>query len=339
MINKVFQLVSPKQINVKLQSITSQKNRVLVRPAFLSICAADQRYFNGMRSKESLKKKLPMALIHEACGTVVSDPTGTFEKGTKALLVPLEPTESDADITQNYLASSLFRASGYDGFMQEYVSMDPRSVIPYTNIYDEVAAICELISVAMHSVKTFIAASHDKHNSCVVFGDGNLGYIVTLLLKTLLPEMSVSVVGISAEKLSFFSFADDVYFADSIPEDLKVDHAFECVGGDASGIAVDTIIDMINPEGTIMLMGVSENPIPINTRMVLEKGLRLIGRSRSTSEDFIAVRDLLESKPRLQDELKKIIREVRPVRTVQDMTDAFTDDLNSPFKTVVEWKV
>ena len=90
MINHVFQLVAPKQISVKFQSISLSERHVVVRPTYLSICAADQRYFNGFRSKESLKKKLPMALIHEACGQVVSDPTGRYQKADKVLLVPLE---------------------------------------------------------------------------------------------------------------------------------------------------------------------------------------------------------------------------------------------------------
>ena len=56
-----------------------------------------------------------------------------------------------------------------------------------------------------------------------------------------------------------------------------VDHAFECAGGEGSVAAIEQIIDRIN-RGTVSLLGVSENNVPINTRMVLEKGLRLFGR-------------------------------------------------------------
>ncbi|MBQ9994300.1 MAG: zinc-binding dehydrogenase, partial [Clostridia bacterium] len=147
------------------------------------------------------------------------------------------------------------------------------------------------------------------------------------------------VFGIVDAKLAFFSFADEVYRSDSIPPDLRVDHAFECVGGAASADAINSIIDMIRPQGTVMLMGVSEKPVAINTRMVLERGLTLIGRSRSTTDDFIAVRDLLESRPVLQDKLCKIIRTVLEIRTIKDMQDAFDEDFVSPFKTVLHWNV
>lgn len=50
--------------------------------------------------------------------------------------------------------------------------------------------------------------------------------------------------------------------------------------------AIEQIINIINPEGSIALLGVSELPIQVNTRMVLEKGLTIIGSSRSGLKDF-----------------------------------------------------
>ena len=45
-----------------------------------------------------------------------------------------------------------------------------------------------------------------------------------------------------------------------IPKDISIDHAIECVGGDGSQKAIQQIIDLINPEGTISILGVSEYP-------------------------------------------------------------------------------
>ena len=78
------------------------------------------------------------------------------------------------------------------------------------------------------------------------------------------------------EKLSGFSFADDTFSVSDIPDDLYIDHAFECVGGAASQQAINQIIDHIQPEGTISILGVSEYPVPINTRMVLEKACEFL---------------------------------------------------------------
>ena len=43
------------------------------------------------------------------------------------------------------------------------------------------------------------------------------------------------------------------------------------MGGKGSQQAIEQIINIINPEGSIALLGVSELPIQVNTRMVLEK--------------------------------------------------------------------
>src|SRR5690625_4046829 len=68
-----------------------------------------------------MREKLPMSLIHEGVGEVVFDPTNTYENGTKVVMVPNIQTEDDDIIAENYLRSSKFRSSGYDGFMQDYV--------------------------------------------------------------------------------------------------------------------------------------------------------------------------------------------------------------------------
>lgn len=65
-----------------------------------------------------------------------------------------------------------------------------------------------------------------------------------------------------------------------------MDHAFECVGGNGSPVAIEQIIGLIKPESTISILGVSEYPVPINTRMILEKGIRMFGSSRSGVADF-----------------------------------------------------
>ncbi len=339
MINRLYRLVAPKQIQVNFSNIDLNTSDVIVRPRFLSICAADQRYFQGLRSPEALKKKLPMALIHECAGVVVHDAKGEYKAGQKVLLVPNQPFAPQGIIRDNYAATSKFRASGYDGFMQEYVSIVRECLVPYENIDDSIASICELISVAVHSVTSFMQTAHSIRDSVAVFGDGNLGYITALLIKTLMPETKLHVMGVVEEKLALFSFADEIHHSDRLPGDLRVDHAFECVGGQVSGSIINTIIDIINPQGTIMLMGVSEQPVPINTRMVLERGLTLIGRSRSTTKDFEYTRDLLESHPDMQRRLRRIIHETVQVSTIEDMTNVFNRDYSNPYKTVMQWNI
>ena len=74
MLNQIFQLTQPKNITIKYQEEDmSREDKVLIRPYYMAICHADQRYYQGKRDPKVLKKKLPMALIHESSGIVVAD--------------------------------------------------------------------------------------------------------------------------------------------------------------------------------------------------------------------------------------------------------------------------
>ena len=339
MLNKVYRLVDVKQITVDFEERKLDGEGVIVRPTKISICAADQRYYTGTRGKEAMKQKLPMALTHEGVGEVVYDPKGEFEVRDKVVMIPNTPTEENEIIAENYMKSSKFRASGFDGFMQDYVFMGRDRIVKYTEINDNIASFCELLSVSMHSINRFEEKSHSKRDVLGVWGSGNLGFITALILKYRYPESKVIVFGRNEEKLAFFSFVDEVHQIDNIPSDVVVDHAFEAVGGKGSEFAVDQIIDYINPEGSIALLGVSENPIAINTRMVLERGLTLIGSSRSGRKDFVDVVDFLEKNPAAQNQLHKLISAVIDVRSIEDMRKAFEYDLTTPFKTVMNWEV
>ena len=163
--------------------------------------------------------------------------------------------------------------------------------------------------------------------------------MTSLFFKKLYPESKVYVFGIVPKKLADFTFVDETFLTTQIPEGLKIDHAFECVGGNASQIAINQIIDYINPEGTISILGVSEYPVPINTRMVLEKGLRIFGSSRSGREDFQKTVDLYEKHPDIVEHLARMVGHVRPVRNIKDIMEAFDFDIQNPFgKTVMKWE-
>lgn len=315
------------------------KNSVLLRPLYLSVCKADQRYYLGNRSREALKAKLPMALIHECVAKVVFDPTGNFKPGEIVVPVPNTPTEDDDVIAENYRPTSRFCSSGYDGFLRDYIDIAPDRLVRVPDGTDlRIASFAELISVSVHAISRFEKFSHSRKESVGIWGDGNVGFITALILRALYPEMKIYVFGTVYDKLAYFSFADGAYHVDHVPEGLKIDHAFECVGGEGSRFAIAQIIDLINPEGSIGLMGVSERFVDINTRMVLEKGLSLFGSSRSGVEDFQKTMDLLSENPQISAYLENIIGSVINIRTVSDIHSAFAQDISRHFgKTVLKW--
>lgn len=339
MLNAVYRLVAPRRFDVTFHDIDLNEGKIIVRPTHLSICHADQRYYQGARPAEVLAKKLPMALIHEGIGEVVFDPTGQFKTGDTVVMIPNTPTENDDIIAENYLRSSKFRASGFDGFMQDLVALDPdRAVLLPKNVDKTIAAFTELVSVSVHAIRRFDSIAHSRRNIVGLWGDGNLGYITSVFFKAMFPDVKLYVFGVDEEKLADFTFADATYNVKNIPDDILVDHAFECVGGGASQAAIDQIIDHIQPEGTISILGVSEYPVPINTRMVLEKGLRIFGSSRSGREDFQKTVDMYESNPEIIGYLSNLVGALVEVSSIKDMTKAFEQDIQKSMgKTILVW--
>jgi ribitol-5-phosphate 2-dehydrogenase len=339
MINTLYRLVSPKHIEIYYEELDLSDEAVLVRPTYLSICKADQRYYQGTREPEILEKKLPMALIHEGIGEVVYDGTGSFTPGEVVAMIPNTPTEVVDTIGENYLPTSKFRSSGFDGYLQDYVAFNPNRLVKIeADLNPLVASFTELVSVSVHSILRMDQFAHQGKDVLGVWGDGTVGYITALLLKIFYPQARVLVFGKNHDKLSYFTFADEAYLVSEVPPDVVVDQAFECVGGQKSQLAIEQIIRRIQPEGTISLLGVSEYPVPINTRMILEKGLRIYGSSRSSREDFEKSIEILETYPEVTDYLENLVVAVIRVRTIKDIHHAFERDYQLNFgKTVLIW--
>ena len=341
MLNRIYRLVEPHTIEPVEQQAVIGADTVVVRPTYLSICNADQRYYQGRRSARAMAKKLPMALIHEGIGEVVYDARGKLAPGAQVVMLPNNPTETDDCIAENYLESSQFCGSGFDGFMQELCFLPASRVLELPHGIDpRVAAFTELVSVAMHAVTRFDSIAHERRETVGVWGDGNVGFIVSLVLHMLFPDMRLFVFGRKSYKLADFTFVERTFLTSNIPDDVRVDHAFECCGGEGAAHAIEQIIDYIRPEGAVSLLGVSENPVPVNTRMVLEKGLRLFGSSRSGRADFERTLELYEANPQMVDYLQALVGNVVDVESVRNIATAFDIDVRKQMgKTIMKWEM
>ena len=86
-------------------------------------------------------------------------------------------------------------------------------------------------------------------------------------------------------------------------------------------------------------MGVSEEAIALNTRIILEKGLILLGASRSDRKDFERAISLISSNKQMEGYLNAIISQIIQIRSIEDINKAFHIDNNIPFKTILEWRM
>ena len=339
MINRIFRLVDAKRVEMVQREMKFTQESVLVRPEYMSICAADRRYYFGNRKKEILQQKLPMALIHESTGVVLHDFSGKLSTGVKVVLVPLETVECHSCVKDNYKSGNRFLSSNADGFMQDVFLTIHDRLVPTPDDYSNIYVFSELISVAINALEAFEKACKTDKKAFGVWGDGTMGFIISLVLKCYYPDAVVYVFGKNPRKLQRFSFADQTHYIDRIPESMHIDHCFECVGNSASEAAIAQMIDLIAPQGCINLLGVSEEPISVNTRSLLEKGLQLIGNSRSDIRDFYKAVTLIHDNSLCKRYLQMLISDEISIKNETDISHAFEQDLLNDFKTIIKWEI
>lgn len=347
-----YAVVSPKKIEKKIVDVPApKKGEYLVKTRFLQVCDADAKYyfglrpkfpyalfgfrfFYGIRNRKEFLKKYPMTLIHEAIGVVEKPgPGASLKKGQRVVFVPSQPCylhgrspdcvfcKKDG-FGEQYCRKSKFMSSNMPGFLRSYLILPEECVVPIPDdVPDEIAISCELASVAYNALE----CSLQKNDVVLVFGDGYLAFVLAVLASKefKVPKEKLFVVGKSKEKLSrFSSFASTGLFDEDLHLKEKVTIVFDCVGMTAAEDIINKAIDLLSPFGRIILLGVSEERVPINTRDVLSKSITLRGFSRSPASSYSKVLKAFKN-PVVQKLLMPLTAEKMKLASVVDLESAF----------------
>lgn len=333
--SRAYRLVKPHEVIETVLEKQLQDWEVVVEPSLGSVCHADLRYFSGQRRAEALERKLPMALIHEGIGIVVASTTPEVKVGERVVIVPniqgylLDGTDQQSCCEScrsgkgiNYCSRGRFLGSGTDGIAQSRLVFPAASAIPIPDeVPDEIAVLTELSSVSYQALSH--VADTLKSARVVVFGDGPVGYLAAAMLHHVygVSQDRLTVFGAVPEKLEQFEFATRKLVQDyDFSKGGTYDVALECTGGKFSESAINQAIDVLNPGGHLILMGVTEDRVPINTRDVLEKGITMRGSSRSSINDFIPVLEAMKDL-QCQETLRKLLPdEQTKIESAQDFT-------------------
>lgn len=339
-ISRVLRLVAPGAVEETAVARSVPEGHVVIEPSLASICHADLRYFTGNRPKEVLDRKLPMALIHEGVGRIVNGNSTGLKDGQRVVIVPNVPgylrnrtAREDCcpacvqDADGNYCHHGSFLGSGVDGIAQSRIILPSECAVPIPDeVPDEIAVLSELCSVSRQAVSRVEAQV--KHAGVAVFGDGPVGYLTAAVLHHVfgVERERLHVFGAIPDKLAQFTFGNRslVQDYDFKREGNRFDLVFECTGGRFSESAINQGIDLLKPGGRLILMGVSEERVPINTRDVLEKGVTMIGSSRSSYSDYHPVISAMRE-PAFQQTLRAVLpSEHQDIRRAEDFQAAMT---------------
>lgn len=335
MFAKSYKITEPKRFEIFVEDIRNEN--ILVRPDYLAVCKADIRYYLGNRSLSVLKRKFPMSLIHEATGVVIRDKSGKYKSGQRVVLLPCRKAECDgtkcevcvrdnAHLLDNYCPESKFCSSNHDGFSKELVDIEEDYILPIPSGIGPEAVFSELISVGCCAMRRAGFTDGEAVESVTVWGDGIMGFIIALVAKYGY-GCKVNVVGLSKEKLAQFDFAD-IYYSNDIDALPRMSVAIEAVGGNASGIAANQAIDKLYSGGKLILAGVANDNVPLNTRMVLEHGISIRGTTRSVRCDFEKALELLTI-PEFREQIKKLLISIEEVNNIRDYYSVFEKESKS----------
>jgi ribitol-5-phosphate 2-dehydrogenase len=338
LLSRGFKIVSPKTFEIYINELSAEEGNVLVKIDRAAICKADLRYYLGTRDKRILGLKYPMNLLHEAIGTVVKDDSKKFKPGEKVTLVPniaAQHTDhkcafkvcSEPQLGENYCPESKFASSNFDGFSSEYVNFPVTNVVSLKSKEDDpVLVFCELVSVVNAAIRR-IGIENILGKKIAIWGDGILGYITSAVLKYIY-NCNIVAVGKHFDKLEKFPRAEIYLAGDERISDECIEVAFECVGGMGSQPAINEIIDSIIPGGNIILTGVSENNVEINTRKILEKGLCIYGTTRSSVKDFEKAVEFFQNQ-KFYDAISSLVIENYTINNIVDLYNAFESELSN----------
>jgi ribitol-5-phosphate 2-dehydrogenase len=305
----VYRLTHPFRIERVEESIPApDRGWVLLRPLRLGICGSDLKLYTGARERSALLRKLPMALLHEGVAEVVAAGEGTpFRPGEHVVPAPNLPcTVAHPDrypsIEQacyacrpggagaNYCTDGQFLSSNVDG-MARTVFLHPAACtigMP-EGASDTLAVLVEPLATVLAGLEHVPPGDGRRF---LVLGNGTMG-LLTLIALRMRFEVDASNITITGhhwesrtevvEGLGRAVEADGSW-ADEKPD--TVDVAFECVGGDASAPTLGLAIQKLRPGGTGVIFGPSEGPMLVDTRMMIAKGLSIVGCNRALPRHF-----------------------------------------------------
>ncbi|PHK49409.1 alcohol dehydrogenase catalytic domain-containing protein [Staphylococcus edaphicus] len=334
--SNAFRLIEPGKFKRDTLIHDFEDRDIIVRPTKASVCHADLRYYTGKRRPEALAKKLPMALFHEGIGIVEDSNHPDFQLGDKVVIVPNVPSRlrkgiyPTSTLQDNYDENAVFMGSGFDGICQDRMVVPGDNVVKVPEDLDEdVALLAELCSVSLYPINQLEHITTTESPQVAIFGDGPVGYLAATALHYIygIDKANLIVFGAVQEKLAAFEhFATThLVFDFDFNQHRGVHTIFECTGGQFSESAINQAIDLIDRQGHIVLMGVTEERVGINTRDILEKGLTFSGSSRSTKREFEQLINAF-SNQQYQQALRQLIPEVYyHIHNTSDLKHAMDD--------------
>lgn len=276
---------------------------VLVRVRAAGICHSDAHY----RAGRSRMGPLPLALGHEVAGEVVQigasvDQVAVGDRTCVHYNISCGQCAYCQDGNEQFCATVKMIGHHIHGGFAEFISVPARNVVQLPNeiSYEEGATLMCASATALHALYKARIKSGD---SVAVFGIGGLGYSAVQIAKAL-GASSVFAIDIRPEKLAFAqrcgAIAIDANHTNAVEEIRR--HT----GGRGVNVALELIglpttilqsIDCLSPLGRAVVVGLTSQPISLNTyTQLLANEAEIIGSNDHLLHELHVLIEMARSK-------------------------------------------
>lgn len=320
------------------EPIADGKN-VIINVKKAGICGSDIHYWTAGG---------PVGLVmgHEYCGTVKD--VGSREDlkvGDRVTALPISPCgECHACTSGNpqYCVHTWDNATGLSltnpGAMAPLMAIRPDMVIKVPdNLTDDEVAMTEPTAVGLHAIKLADIKVGDK---VLVIGGGIIGLVSAMFAKMegasyVAVSETNSKRGENAVKLGvadeYFNALDPKFMENVMTKTGEgFDKVIECCGNSA---AVSSSLISVKTGGTVVLVGVSTEPVTVSLVVSVMHELTLKGAIAYTKEEFKTCIDLMASK---KIDVLKFLDSVVGLDEVQSSYEKLTSGDSSAIKIIVD---
>jgi 2-desacetyl-2-hydroxyethyl bacteriochlorophyllide A dehydrogenase len=264
-------------------------DEALLRVRRVGICGTDLHIFQG-----HLDHRVPRGGVigHETMGEVVEAPAASgFGAGDRVVVEPLQLCGAcrACRMGAEYLCYRL-KVLGVDlpGGMQEYWAVPTARLLRVPDsLTDDHAALIEPLSVATHDVRR---AGVKPGDAVLVFGGGPIGALIAMVARErgarvvvaelnpfrldILRRLGLETLGPQARVTEF---------VDHWTDGDGVDVAFEVTG---SHEAVRAMTDVVRVWGTVSVVAIHAEPMPVNLYRLFEREVTVHGSRLYAREDW-----------------------------------------------------
>jgi 2-desacetyl-2-hydroxyethyl bacteriochlorophyllide A dehydrogenase len=264
-------------------------DEALLRVRRVGICGTDLHIYQG-----HLDHRIPRGGVigHETLAEVLAAPAWTgFAAGDRVVVEPLRTCGECRACRMGaaYLCYRL-RVLGVElpGGMQEYWTVPAGRLLHVPDVLgDDQAALIEPLAVAVHDVRRAGVAGGDR---VLVLGGGPIGALIAMVCRArgayvitaeINPYRLDLLKGLGLETAG--PDTDIVKFVREWTDGVGVDVAFEVTG---NANAVRGLPDMVRVWGTLSIVGIHAEPVPVNLYEMFARELTMHGSRLYAREDW-----------------------------------------------------